>query len=62
MVQSQRKELSPERIAVLEELADQVIAGKAFIKWVKTIGLSLTAIATLGYMVLQLLTLLGWRH
>lgn len=64
MVQKQERiaELSPERIEVLVALADQVTAGRAVMKWFKALGVSLTAIVTLGWMILQVLTILGWRH
>jgi len=61
--QERRKELTPERMEVLAELADQVTAGRAVLKWFKALGVSLTAIVTLGWVVLQILVLLGWwRH
>jgi hypothetical protein len=65
MVQKQERvaELSPERIEVLVALADQVTAGRAVMKWFKALGVSLTAIVTLGWIVLQILVILGWwRH
>lgn len=55
-------ELTPQQIAVLAELADQVTAGRAVVKWFKALTASAVAIVTLGYMVLQILTVLGWRH
>lgn len=54
--------LTEEQVAVLAELADQVTAGRAVFKWFKALTVGLTAIVTLGWMVLQVLTILGWRH